>query len=243
MPRQARIDLPRSLNHIICRGIECRDIFADDADREEALKDYRYCGHGCILGRNRQLDTWMPSQEILLRFGNSLRESRNAYESFVSDRLARGHRSDLTGGGLIRSCGGWRELRSAKEAGVFLQSDERILGDSDFVDHALQAAEDDLEKKSRYHRENIDLERVILAVGMVLGMEPAEVCAAGKKPRYVRARSLLCYWAVREIGVTETVLARYLNVSQPAIAQAVSRGERIVAEKQWDLEQVLRRIL
>lgn len=22
----------------------------------EALKDYRYCGHGCILGRNRQLD-------------------------------------------------------------------------------------------------------------------------------------------------------------------------------------------
>ena len=134
-------------------------------------------------------------------------------------------------------------MRSAKEAGVFLQSDERILGDSDFVNHALQAAEDDLEKKSRYHRENIDLEKVILAVGMVLGMEPAEVCAAEKKPRYVRACSLLCYWAVREIGVTETVLARYLNVSQPAIAQAVSRGERIVAEKQWDLEQVLRRIL
>jgi putative transposase len=37
MPRQARIDLPGSLHHIICRGIECRDIFADDADRENFL--------------------------------------------------------------------------------------------------------------------------------------------------------------------------------------------------------------
>jgi putative transposase len=34
MPRQARIDIPGSLHHIICRGIERRDIFCDDVDRE-----------------------------------------------------------------------------------------------------------------------------------------------------------------------------------------------------------------
>ena len=342
MPRQARIGMPGSLHHIICRGIERRDIFADDVDRENflsrlveittitstrcyawslipnhlhllletgliplstlmqkllsgyattfnlrhnrhghlfqnryksilcqeetyllelvryihlnpiraglvpsivVLQDYRYCGHSCILGRNQQLSTWMPSKEILLRFGTALRESRKAYEDFVREGLAMGHRPDLTGGGLIRSCGGWRELRSATEAGVFLQSDERVLGDSDFVAHALQSAEDDLEKKSRLHREHVDLEKVILAVGSVLGMEPAEVCAAGKQPRHVRARSLLCYWAVREIGVTEKALAKHLNVSQPAIAQGVSRGERLVAENQWNLELALKGIL
>ena len=37
MPRQARIDMPGSLHHIICRGIEQRDIFADDVDRENFL--------------------------------------------------------------------------------------------------------------------------------------------------------------------------------------------------------------
>ena len=34
MPRQTRIEAPGALHHIICRGIERRDIFQDDADRE-----------------------------------------------------------------------------------------------------------------------------------------------------------------------------------------------------------------
>jgi len=33
MPRQARIDAPGALHHIICRGIERRNIFKDNADR------------------------------------------------------------------------------------------------------------------------------------------------------------------------------------------------------------------
>jgi len=34
MPRQPRLDIPNVLHHIIVRGIEKRDIFADDADKE-----------------------------------------------------------------------------------------------------------------------------------------------------------------------------------------------------------------
>ena len=34
MPRQARLDLPGLLQHVMVRGIEKRDIFFDDADRE-----------------------------------------------------------------------------------------------------------------------------------------------------------------------------------------------------------------
>ncbi len=35
MPRQARIDIPGALHHIIGRGIERRKIFQDDTDRED----------------------------------------------------------------------------------------------------------------------------------------------------------------------------------------------------------------
>jgi len=38
MPRKARIDAPGALHHIICRGIERRKIFVDDADREEFIR-------------------------------------------------------------------------------------------------------------------------------------------------------------------------------------------------------------
>ncbi len=37
MPRQARIDAPRALQHIIVRGVERQRIFGDDEDREAFL--------------------------------------------------------------------------------------------------------------------------------------------------------------------------------------------------------------
>ena len=37
MPRQARIDAPGALHHIIARGIDRRSIFEDDADQDNLL--------------------------------------------------------------------------------------------------------------------------------------------------------------------------------------------------------------
>lgn len=37
MPRQPRLDIPNVLHHVIVRGIEKRDIFADDADKERFI--------------------------------------------------------------------------------------------------------------------------------------------------------------------------------------------------------------
>ena len=38
MPRQGRIDAPGALHHVIARGIERREIFADEWDRRDFLK-------------------------------------------------------------------------------------------------------------------------------------------------------------------------------------------------------------
>jgi len=37
MPRQARIDAPGALRHVICRGIERRKIFRDNQDRRDLI--------------------------------------------------------------------------------------------------------------------------------------------------------------------------------------------------------------
>ena len=37
MPRQARLDAPGLLQHVMARGIERRDIFKDDKDRKALL--------------------------------------------------------------------------------------------------------------------------------------------------------------------------------------------------------------
>ena len=41
---------------------------------------------------------------------------------------------------------------------------------------------------------------------------------------------LFCYWAVRELGYSVTDLARRLGMAQPAVGNAVSRGEQIANE-------------
>ena len=46
----------------------------------------------------------------------------------------------------------------------------------------------------------------------------------------VKARSLMCYYAVRELGLTATSLARRIGLKQPAISISVSRGEKIAKE-------------
>jgi REP element-mobilizing transposase RayT len=49
MPRQARIDAPGALHHIIARGIERRKIFYDEKDRDDFLKYSERLAGGSVL--------------------------------------------------------------------------------------------------------------------------------------------------------------------------------------------------
>ena len=62
--------------------------------------------------------------------------ARRAYVLFVGQGLRQGQRSDLSGGGLKRSYGGWQEITGG-ERHQRLKSDERILGGSTFVQEIL----------------------------------------------------------------------------------------------------------
>ncbi len=53
--------------------------------------------------------------------------------------------------------------------------------------------------------------------------------------RKVKARSLLCYWAVRELGMSLRDLARKFEMSAAGIGYAVERGESIARENQYQL--------
>ena len=53
---------------------------------------------------------------------------------------------------------------------------------------------------------------------------------------YVQSKkSLLCYWAVRELGLTTNELAKRLGMTQPAVSYAVSRGEQMAKERNYNL--------
>ena len=109
---------------------------------------------------------------------------------------------------------------------VYQRSDERILGDGDFVGRVLASAEEAMERRYAL-RARVDLALIASSVSEVLGVKPEEVWAEGKYGRSVEARSLLCYWAVRELGVPMSSLARKLGKSIPSVSESVTRGRRI----------------
>ncbi len=57
-------------------------------------------------------------------------------------------------GGLVRSLGGWAEVERLRLKGqVHIKSDERILGNSDFVDSVLGQAEEHYERQCALKRQ------------------------------------------------------------------------------------------
>jgi len=116
---------------------------------------------------------------------------------------------------------------------------ERILGNSDFVEQVLSEAKEHLERKYLLQAQGIDENQLIEIVARVLGVEPWQVCAAGKQRGRVRARSLFCYWAVRVLGMTMTALSGNLNLSPGGISLSVKRGEEIARSGGYELERQL----
>jgi hypothetical protein len=51
----------------------------------------------------------------------------------------------------------------------------------------------------------------------------------------VNAKSLLCYWAVRDLGISMAQTARRLTLSLAEVGQSVKRGETIVQQKGYNL--------
>lgn len=104
---------------------------------------------------------------------------------------------------------------------VRIKGDERILGDSDFIEAVLKQADEQLERRYRLKAVGFDLEQVAEHVAQILDLPVEIVWEKSRRPQVVDARSLLCYWASKEIGMSMTDLAKRLNLTQPAVSIAV----------------------
>lgn len=332
MPRKARIDAPGALHHVIARGIEKRDIFWDDHDRNNFLKRlatvidesdtrcyawallpnhchllfktgltpiatimrrlltgyavsfnrrhrrhghlfqnryksilcqedvyfkelvryihlnplrakivddlkqleaYPFCGHSALVGRVKR--SWHEVDEVLDMFAAKRLQARKRYRFFIEKGIQQGHRKDLTGGGLLRSAGGWLNVKMLREAKIFYKSDERILGDSDFVESVLAAANEQMERKYALQAAGLDLDGLAKIVAGITGVKPSRIFSPGKDRGRVRARSLLCFWANRELGISLAQLSRRTRISQSSISMSVHRGEQIVELERYSL--------
>jgi len=199
----------------------------------KSLDKYPYCGHSRIMGRIKS--RWQDTGYILRLLGDRISKARRLYSQFVSEGVSQGRRPDLTGGGLIRSVGGWAKLKALRKMGAYQKGDERILGDGDFVESVLAQAEENLERRFHLKAKGFDFDKVVDRVAELMGLKRTDVLAAGKYNKVITARSLVCFWAVRELGISQMQLALRFGISQPAVSMAVSRGEQLAEDFNFSL--------
>jgi putative transposase len=80
--------------------------------------------------------------------------------------------------------------------------------------------------------EGYDFDWLVGQVATLFGVDQDIVTRPGRYPNRVEARSVLCYWAARELGISTLELSKRLGISQPTASQLAKRGEKIVKEKQ-----------
>jgi putative transposase len=192
------------------------------------LNEFKYSGH-CVLMGKRQLG-WQDADYILKFYGSTNSTARRGYREYVKKGIAGGRRPDLVGGGLLRSAGGWSAVKALRGGAERIKGDERILGEGDFVETVLKGAQESLEHGYELEARGYGFDWLVERVAQLLELEPEDVLAAGKYAQSVKARSLLCYWGVRELGMTTVELAKKVNLAQPTVSQAVSRGQKIAED-------------
>ncbi len=181
------------------------------------------------MGKNKR--EWQDADYILRFYYSKKLTARRRYREYVKKGINAGRRPDLVGGGLVRSAGGWSVVKAMRRGLERIKGDERILGEGDFVETVLKAAQENLDRKPQLEAEGYSFDWLVERVARQLEIEPKDVLAPGKYVQSVKARSLLCYWGTRELGMTTVDLARRLNLAQPIVSQAVIRGQKIAEDQ------------
>ncbi len=216
------------------RYIHLNPVRAGIVPEIKELNRYPYCRHSALMGKKER--PWQDWEYVQGYFGGTVGQAKKAYLNFMKRGIPQGRREDLTGGGLIRSFGGWTEVKQLKRLGhEHVMSYERILGDSAFVENLLSQADERYERRYELKRLGYDADRIVKRVAEIYHMDERAVLSRGKQQQKVKARSLFCFWATKELGISLRELASQLKLSSPAVGYSVERGEVIARQNGYRL--------
>ncbi len=189
----------------------------------DELQRYRWCGHSVLMGEGSY--DWQDRNYVLAFFGRKEREAVAAYREYVTRGVSLGRRPELVGGGLIRSAGGWSQVKSQRVAEGML-SDERILGGGHFVQAVLSEAEERIRRQLPMDRRLGRAREWIDAACIQAGLSLPELQSGSRRKPVSALRQALAYRLVRKLGLPMADAARLLGVTTPAIAKSIERATK-----------------
>lgn len=205
----------------LLRYVHLNPLRAGLVDTLSKLEQYRWCGHGVILNRFRH--RWQDRDYVLRWFGEREGEAKKAYREYVKAGIALGSRPELTGGGLIRSMGGWSVVKALRSDGNREKSDERILGGGEFVSKIIQQADDKIRHQLPASDLKTTINEVIATHCAIEGVKPELLITGSRRPPLPFLRKIIALKLVGDHGISLAETARHLGISTSGVAQILRR--------------------
>ena len=187
----------------------------------EELANYPWSGHATVINRIKR--DWQDREYVLHYFGKRERAARSAYLQFVLEQSSLGKQSELTGGGLVRSAGGWSEVLSLRQRGQKQFSDERILGSGEFVKEILDEVEETVKTLVPDTSSKVNAMEAFAERCEVAGITSQALQSGSKRRECTQVRKELSRHFVLELGLSFADTARMLGISASAVNQILRR--------------------
>jgi REP element-mobilizing transposase RayT len=188
-----------------------------------ALDRCPWWGHATVVGRIPR--AWQARRTVLGWFGQTEGRAVRAYRDYVREGIPVGHRPELVGGGLVRSAGGWAEVRALRCQKEPMAGDPRILGSGDFVEGLLRDAEERQAAALRRVATPQETQAVMARICKRAGASVEELKKGGRRGPLSAVRADLARHLVAGLGLSLAQAARHLGVSTAAISKILRKTE------------------
>ena len=201
----------------LTRYIHLNPVRAGMIEDLQGLDHYPWTGHAGIMGKHCQ--KWQSIDEVLSLFDERVGTARKLYREFLFAGIKSVDVPNLSGGGLVRSHGGWESLSRFRQEHVRIIGDERILGHSEFVEQALSQDDLALDTREFLRRGGWDLEKLIRRVCSYCDVSEERLLTKARSNKLSVAKTLICHWGAEKLGCSTREIAVRLGISQPAVSR------------------------
>lgn len=206
------------------RYIHLNPIRANIVKTIEELDRNPFCGHRTLIGKAKH--PWMDADYVLLQFGGTRRKGLSEYRKFMREGIGLGRQPELTGGGLLRSLGGWSQVIAKRRSGKKEEGDERILGSGDFVHEIIKETEERELRQLKLKRSGKTIQKIIGEECKKSKISPQEVMNGVRRRAVSRLRADIASRGRSELGLSSAEIARHLGVAASSISRLIERMEK-----------------
>lgn len=189
----------------------------------DELDGYSWSGHAVLMKQMKK--KWQDRDYVLLYFGDKEGQARKAYRLYLEEEVHKGAQPGLVGGGLLRSAGGWSEVKSMRRLGIKQAADERVLGSGDFVRSVINEAEGHIKRQVPSSRKIEKAAAKVEEFCKKADITLEYLQSGARRQPLPKLRRELALTLVYECGLSLAETARQLGVTTGAVSRMLDLAD------------------